>query len=112
MISFKTSDCRHKYGVSACTLQKLTSVIWDYWQQRGQEKSSYLYRCCHFYEEINCTYGIYAAENNVRRNKGTIHGAGRTDTVGHFPYGVRLTPYQAGTMCATRPNHSRSRLTL
>ena len=106
MISFKTSDCRQKCGDFACKLQKLTAVTRDYWWQRGQEKSSCLYRCCHFYGECDCTYGISTAESNVRSNKRTDYGAGRTDTVRHFPYGVRLTPYQAGTMCATRPPHS------
>ena len=34
-------------------------------------------------------------------------GTRHTETLLIVPYGVRLTPYQAGTMCATRPNHSR-----
>ena len=107
MISFKTSDCRQKCGNSACNLHKLTAVFRDYWRQRGQAKSSHLYRCCQIYGEIDCTYRLSTAENSVRSNKRTVHGAGRTDCVRHFPYGVRLTPYQAGTMCATRPPHSR-----
>ena len=34
-------------------------------------------------------------------------GIRHTGTLLFIPYGVRLTPYQAGTMCATRPPHSR-----
>ena len=87
--------------------EKMTAVFCGLWRQRGWKKTFYLYRYRQLYGEIDCKQRFYADEKEKQSDILTVHGVDAQTSWGFIPYGVCLTPYQAGTMCATRPPHSR-----
>lgn len=112
MISSKTSDCHQKHRNYACNAPKLTALIRELWRQQRRLTEPIFYGCRQICGGIDCKQRFYARKWEKQNTILTIYGAGRTDTVEIYSYGVRLTPYQAGTMCATVPLTADLRLTL